>query len=180
MTKASGKLKPKTRNKKLLRSHGFSLPEILIASFLLAFAVLSSVRMTTNAITSLSQTTARIQADSAIEKKMESLREKAFFYLCKPDPECRNSNYWSKEISYDTEVLKPICKTKSLGESFFHSLGIPGTQTEAIEGSFPPAEIKTEYLPSGNSIDIKITANITPRKVVMMSTITPNAQSWCP
>ena len=155
---------------------GLSLPEVLIASFILIFIVLSSVRMTTNALSGMSRSKGRSLVDASIATHIEALRKQSFEFLCTQG--C-SSNELSKALKYDLATLKPLCVNKSLGEAFLTSLSAADKPSSFNVASIPPVTVNATYTADQNRLHISYSAATSPEMVVS-TTLVPHAQGWCP
>jgi Tfp pilus assembly protein PilV len=63
---------------------GFSMPEVLVASFILIWVILSSLQLTSSSILGMGKSKRRGLVDAAIASRIEKLRSDAFSYLCTP------------------------------------------------------------------------------------------------
>ena len=159
---------------------GLSLPEVLIASFILILVILSSARMTTNALSGMSRSKTRSLVDTSIARHIEALRKQSFEFLCIQG--C-NSDELSKPLKYDLAALKPLCKAENkelgLGKAFLDSL----MQTEKPDrfsiSSIPPVTVSVDYKPDFNRLDVTYEADSNP-KISVSTTLVPHAQGWCP
>ena len=68
---------------------GFSMPEVLVASFILIWVILSSLQLTSSSIMGMGKSKRRGLVDAAIASQIEKLRSDAFSYLCTQG--CANS-----------------------------------------------------------------------------------------
>ena len=98
---------------------GYSLPEVMISSVLLAAVVASSVRLTSSSILGMNRSKLRNQISTAMSERVETLRLEAFRFLCEQG--CTN-NELTQEIRYDLAALKPRCSAQDLGSSFLAHL----------------------------------------------------------
>ena len=155
---------------------GLSLPEVLIASFILIFIVLSSVRMTTNALSGMSRSKGRSLVDTSIATHIEALRKQSFEFLCTQG--CSN-NELSKALKYELATLKPLCANKSLGEAFLTSLSAADKPSNFIVASVPQVTVNVTYTADQNRLHVSYAAATSPEMVVS-TTLVPHAQGWCP
>lgn len=164
------------RKERKVSSSAFSLPEILIASFILALVVLGSVRMTSTALQGMGRSKTRGQADIEIARHIEELRAKAFGFLCTQG--C-NDDQLTKALTYDLTTLKPLCASKGLGQAFIDNLSDPEKPASFLAGT-PPIEVSASYSAEGNKVHITYAAKTTPTPLVVTTTLVPHAQGWCP
>ena len=161
-------------------NEGISLPELLIASFILILVVLNSVRMTTNALSGMGRSKSRSLVDVAIAEHIETLRKQSFDFLCTQG--CSNDEL-TKALKYDLDTLKPLCRNTSkdegIGGSFLDHLAQEDKPEEFSISTIPPAMVRVTYEPNFNRLDITYEADTDP-KVVVSTTLVPHAQGWCP
>ena len=155
---------------------GFSLPELLIASFILALAILGSVRMTSTALQGMGRSKTRGHVDIEIARHIEELRAKAFEFLCTQG--CGNDQL-TQALTYDLTTLKPLCATKGLGQAFLGSLSDQDKPLSFTTGT-PPVDVSAKYEDDGNKVHITYTAETKPSPLVVTTTLVPHAQGWCP
>ena len=155
-------------------SSGYSLPEVMISSVLLAAVVASSVRLTSSSILGMNRSKLRNQVSTAMSERVETLRLEAFRFLCEQG--CSNSEL-TQEIRYDLAALKPRCSAQDLGSSFLaHLQALKPPPTEG----FQVGETAVSIIPSfsGNQLRISLAAPSIPMS--MSTTLVPMAQGWCP
>ena len=97
---------------------GFSLPEVMVASFILILVVLSSLQMTGSSILGMGRSKQRGLVDADIASHMETLREGAFRYLCTQG--CANTEL-TKSLAFDLATLKPLCSDNNLGQGLLNA-----------------------------------------------------------
>ena len=170
------KMNLRTTRKKRTDEDGISLPEVLIASFILIMVVLNSVRMTTNAISGMGRSKARSLVDVAISQKIETLRKQTFEFLCTQG--CSNDEL-TKALQYDLITLKPLCASKSLGQAFLSALPTADKPSSFSVASVPPINVNVSYTADNNRLHVSYTAATNPEMVVS-TTLVPHAQGWCP
>ena len=157
-------------------NEGISLPEVLIASFILILVVLNSVRMTTNALSGMGRSKSRSLVDIAIAEKTETLRKLSFDFLCTQG--CSNDEL-TQALKYDLTTLKPLCVDKDLGYAFLSSLP-PTDKPESFSvAAIPPVTVEVTYTAEQNRLHVSYTAPTNPDMVVS-TTLVPHAQGWCP
>jgi Tfp pilus assembly protein PilV len=154
---------------------GFSLPEVMVASFILILVVLSSLQMTGSSILGMGRSKQRGLVDANIASHMETLREGAFRYLCTQG--CAN-NELTKSLAFDLANLKPLCSANNLGQGLLNALPASAKPSTFIVNSVPPVEVRVAYTPSGNQLNVTFTAAAVPMSV--STTLVPHAQGWCP
>jgi hypothetical protein len=153
----------------------FSLPEVMVASFILILVVLSSLQMTGSSILGMGRSKQRGLVDADIASHMETLREGSFSYLCMQG--CAN-NELTKDLRFNLEVLKPLCSTNSLGQGLLNALPASAKPSSFVVNSVPPVEVQVAYIPLGNQLNVTFAAAAIPLSV--STTIVPHAQGWCP
>ena len=175
---------PKARRRFLLwiasavrrTSSGYSLPEVMISSVLLAAVVASSVRLTSSSILGMNRSKLRNQISTAMSERVETLRLEAFRFLCEQG--CTN-NELTQEIRYDLAALKPRCSAQDLGSSFLaHLQALKPPPTEAFTVGETDAPVIPSFSASGNQLRINLDAPSIPMS--MSTTLVPMAQGWCP
>jgi hypothetical protein len=154
---------------------GISLPEVMVASFILILVVLSSLQMTGSSILGMGRSKQRGLVDANIASHMETLREGAFQYLCTQG--CANTEL-TKSLAFDLATLKPLCSTNSLGQGLLNALPAAKKPSSFMVNSVPPVEVEVAYIPLGNQLNVTFTAAAIPLSV--STTIVPHAQGWCP
>ena len=155
---------------------GISLPELLIASFILILVVLNSVRMTTKALSGMGRSKSRSLVDVAIAEHIETLRKQSFDFLCTQG--CSNDEL-TQALKYDLTTLKPLCAEKDLGDDFLSSLP-PTDKPESFSvAAIPPVTVEVTYTAEQNRLHVGYTAATNPDMVVS-TTLVPHAQGWCP
>ena len=169
-------IRNRSRKETKVFSSGFSLPELLIASFILALVVLGSVRMTSTALQGISRSKTRGQADIEIARHIEELRAKAFGFLCTQG--C-NDDQLTKALTYNLTTLKPLCASNGLGQAFLNSLSDQEKPLSFTAGT-PPVDISASYSADGNKLHVTYETKTTPRPLVVTTTLVPHAQGWCP
>jgi hypothetical protein len=155
---------------------GLSLPEVLIASFILVLVVLNSVRMTTNALSGMGRSKSRTLVDASVAQKIETLRKRSFDFLCTQG--CSNDEL-TKALKYDLSSLKPLCATKSLGQAFLNNLPATDKPQTFIVAAMPPVTVNVTYTAEQNRLHISYTASTKP-ELALSTTLVPHAQGWCP
>ena len=163
-------------NERQQGNEGISLPEVLIASFILILVVLNSVRMTTSALSGMGRSKSKSLVDVAIAKHIETLRKQSFDFLCTQG--CSNDEL-TQALKYDLTTLKPLCAEKDLGDAFLSSLP-PTDKPESFSvAAIPPVTVEVTYTTEQNRLHVSYTAATNPDMVVS-TTLVPHAQGWCP
>ncbi|UPM51177.1 hypothetical protein MY494_05305 [Synechococcus sp. A10-1-5-1] len=157
-------------------NEGISLPEVLIASFILILVVLNSIRMTTSALSGMGRSKSRSLVDVAIAERIETLRKQSFDFLCTQG--CSNDEL-TQALKYDLTTLKPLCAEKNLGEAFLSNLP-PTDKPESFSvASIPPVTVEVTYTAEQNRLHVSYAAATNPDMVVS-TTLVPHAHGWCP
>ena len=160
-------------------SSGYSLPEVMISSVILASAVTMSVQLSNSTVNGMQRMDQRTRLDNAIAARMEDIRDAAFRHLCIQG--CDDSQL-SQQLKYDLTTLKDLCDNTGLGQSLETALSISNLGS----GTFN----LTDYDPTADSIDIQSTVTASGNQVnVLLSeastglsvstSIVPHAQGWC-
>ena len=157
-------------------NEGISLPELLIASFILILVVLNSVRMTTSALSGMGRSKSRSLVDVAIAEHIETLRKQSFDFLCTQG--CSNDEL-TQALKYDLTTLKPLCADKNLGDAFLSSLPSTEKPESFNVAAIPPVTVAVTYTAEQNRLHVSYTAATNPDMVVS-TTLVPHAQGWCP
>ena len=156
------------------RNQAFTLPEVLIAGFLLAFLAAASAKLTNSALSGMSRSSTQTQADAVISKRLEKMREASFNLFCLQG--CKEEEI-SQQLIYDLALLKPECG--ELGAKLKQALTLQNLLDKTTTtATFPPIEITFTPVTTGNQIQIIVEA---PQLQLRTSTIfVPQAQGWCP
>lgn len=157
-------------------NEGISLPEVMIASFILILVVMNSIRMTTSALSGMSQSKNRSLVDVAIAKRIETLRQQVFNFLCTQG--CSDIEL-TRELKYDLTTLKPLCANKTLGEAFLTNLPTVHKPESFSVASIPPVMVNVTYTAEQNQLHVSYTAATKPETTIS-TTLVPHAQGWCP
>lgn len=172
----------KTTNKALARtknSDGYSLPEVMIGSVILASAVTMSVQLSNSTFDGMQRMDQRARLDSAMAARMEDIRDAAFRHLCIQG--CDDAEL-TQQLKYNLTTLRPLCETTGLGESLKTAL----TASNLGTGSFnltdydPRAEstqISSTVTASGNQVNVSLSESSTGLNVT--TSVVPHAQGWC-
>ena len=156
------------------RDQAFTLPEVMIAAFILAFVAISSARLTNNALIGMKNSANQTLADAAISKRIEQMRERSFNLFCKQgcDP-----TQLSKELEYQLDLLKPKCG--SLGAELEKDLSDQKLLDTITVASIPPIEI-TIKTPTKDGNQLQITLESNTLRLKTTSVLVPHAEGWCP
>ena len=169
------------------RSSGFSMPEMMVSSFILATFVTLGTQLTNSTTDGMKRTNLRSKLDSAMALRMEEIRHCAFFYLLDSSllvegEDCRSHSFdLTQQLSYDLDSLAPLCSANTIGTSLSSHLS-----TEGLGGNFNLQDyddaadseiIQATLTPAGNQLKVLLSATSIPLKI--QSTIVPHAQGWC-
>ena len=174
-----------TRTSSLQFSTGFSLPEVLIGSVILASAVTMTAQLSNSTVDGMKRMDLRSKLDSAMAARMEEIREQAFQLHCQSS--CEPSQL-TKQLKYNTTAIKPLCETNTLGTSLLSALSQADLNhdfnlrdyddTDTTTTASPSIPIQSTLTASGNLVTATFTEPNTPLSIT--STIVPHAQGWCP
>ena len=174
------------------RERGLSLPEVLVASAILATTVVSSLQLTGSSLHGMGHSKLRGQVDSAIAARMEDLRGHAFSYLCRsgtdsdhPQPGgCTDANL-TQELDYgelpNRANLKALCSSNGLGAgllAFVTSSHGSDVAPFVVPSTTPAVTVTPSFTVEGNRLNVTFDAPSVPMSV--SSTLVPQAQGWCP
>ena len=166
----------RVRNSRVMghRVQAFTLPEVLIAGFLLAFLAAASAKLTNSALRGMSRSSTQTQADAVISRRLEKMREASFNLFCLQG--CKEEEI-SQQLIYDLALLKPECG--ELGAKLKQALTLQNLLNRTTTtATFPPVEITFTPVATGNQVRILIEA---PQLQLKTSTVfVPQAQGWCP
>ena len=155
---------------------GYSLPEVMIASAILAAVVTSSVRMTSSSVLGMNRSKLHQQASSAMAARMETLRYEAFRYLCSQG--CEHDQL-TEERLYDIALLRPHCLAADLGSSFYsHLQQLESAPHQPFTVTDAEILVTPHFSPSGNQLLATLDAPGIPH--TLTTTLVPSAQAWCP
>ena len=176
-------------------SEGFSLPELLVSSIILAGAVAASAQLSTSTAEGMRRSSLRAKTDSAMARRMEEIRHCAFFYLIdnnlKNNPnqsDCRLLQLnIAEQLKYpdssNTDTFKSHCDNSTLSTGLKAYLS---SNQENLTTSFnlndydqtaKSVPITTAIISSGNLLQVTLAADSIPATI--QSTIVPHAQGWC-
>ena len=183
----AGALPQKKKRQQNSRSSGFSMPELMISSFLLATFVTLGTQLTNSTTDGMRRTNLRSKVDSAMALRMEEIRHCAFFYLLDSSlliegDDCRTHTFdLTQQLSYELDTLAPLCAANTIGTSFANHLSnnyIGGNfNLQDYDSSADSEIIQTTLTPAGNQLKVLLSATSIPLKI--QSTIVPHAQGWC-
>jgi len=175
----------KTQTPAQQRRTGFSIPEVLIGSVILASAVTMTAQLSNSTVDGMKRMDLRSKLDSALAARMEEIREQAFQLHCESG--CEPSQL-TNQLKYNTTTIKPLCETNTLGSSLLSTLSNAGLNqdfnlrdyddTDTTTTPSPSILIQSTLNASGNLVTVSFTEPNTP--LTITSTIVPHAQGWCP
>ena len=176
---------PQLRRRKGNDALGYSLPEVMVASVVLAASVAMTANLSNSTMDGMQSMNLRSKLDSALAARMELIRDAGFRYLCTQG--CDNDQL-SLQLKYDLDTLTPLCKTDSLGSSLATHLATEHpelTETfnlNSVDAKAPSIPIISTITPSGNRLSVTLTAKDSSDQAIqsISSTIVPHAQGWCP
>ena len=160
-------------------SGGYSLPEVMVSSVILASAVTMTVQLSNSTVDGMQRMDLRARLDSAIAARMEDIRDAGFRHLCIQG--CDDSQL-TQQLKYDLTTLKDLCDKTELGKSLKTALSTSslGTGTFNLTDYDPTAdsiEIQSTVTASGNQVNVLISEASTGLSV--STSIVPHAQGWC-
>jgi hypothetical protein len=183
----------------LTGSHGggYSLPEVMIASTLLALVVTNSVGTLTQSGKSFSKSRERDAISTLIAKDLESMRATAFNYMrCDPSPQpnepagcpaARENSFADGQITFVPDVAR--CTAGTLAEGLVasnaalassSSLAIPPTLSGV---SLQGVSITRSVSALGNELTVKyssLSAGSGNSPIYQQALIVPESTGWCP
>lgn len=158
---------------------GYSLPEVMIGSVILASAVSMSAQLTNSTINGMQRMNIRSKLDSAMAARVEDIRDAAFRHLCIQG--CENDDL-TQQLKYDLATLKPLCESSGLGSSLLAALSTNGltnnfnlTNYDLAADSVP---ISSDITASGNQVNVML--NEPNSGISVNTTVVAHAQGWCP
>ena len=154
---------------------GFNIPEVLVASFILIWVILSSIQLTSSSILGMGKSKRRSLVDAAIASKIERLRSIAFSYLCTQG--C-SDNELTKTLEFNLAELKPLCSSNSLGQGLLSALPTTDKPSSFSVNTIPPVVVEATYAANGNKLLISYSA--IDMALTVNTTLVPHAQGWCP
>ena len=189
-----------TKTKKIDRSRqknsaGFSLPELMVSSMILAGVVTMSAKLSNSTTEGMRKNDLRSRADSAMSLRMEEIRHCAFFYLIseelKSNPtesDCRSLRLnMAEQLHYPDPTsatsFTSQCNASTLGNGLQAFLR---TNTKDLTTSFNLTDydstatsvpITTTITSNGNQIRVYLTASSIPESLDTI--VVPHAQGWC-
>ena len=162
-----------------LANGGYSLPEVMIGSVILASAVSMTAQLSNSTLDGMQRMDQRAKLDSAMAARMEDIRNAAFRHLCIQG--CDDSEL-TQQLKYNLTTVRPLCETTKLGESLKTALTTSnlGTGTFNLTDYDPTAEstpISSTVTASGNQVNVTLSESSTGLKVT--TSVVPHAQGWC-
>ena len=158
---------------------GYSLPEVMIGSVILASAVSMTAQLSNSTLDGMQRMDQRARLDSAMAARMEDIRDAAFRHLCIQG--CDDAEL-TQQLKYDLTTLRPLCEASGLGESLVTTLTASnlGTGTFNLTDYDPTARstpITSTVLASGNQVNVTLSESSTGLSVT--TSVVPHAQGWC-
>ena len=163
------------------KSHftGYSLPEVMIGSIILASAVSMSAQLTNSTMNGMQRMNTRSKLDSAMAARIEDIRDASFRHLCVQG--C-DDNDLTQQLKYNLVVLKPLCETSGLGSSLLGSLTTSGLASDfnltSYDSTADPITINSVVTASGNQVNVALSEPINGMSV--NTAVVAHAQGWCP
>jgi len=170
--------KPHTSSR-TFASEGFSLPEVMIGSVILASVVSMTAQLSNSTLDGMHRMDQRARLDSAMAARMEDIRDAAFKHLCIQG--CDDAEL-TQQLKYNLSMLRTLCETTELGESLKTALTASnlGTGTFNLTEYDPTAlstPISSTVTTSGNLVNVTLSESSTGLSVT--TSIVPHAQGWC-
>ena len=164
---------------KTFAHRGFSLPEVMIGSVILASAVSMTAQLSNSTMDGMQRMDQRTKLDSAMAARIADIRDAAFRHLCIQG--CDDAEL-TQQLKYDLSTLRPLCETTELGESLKTALSTSnlGTGTFNLTDYDPTAEstpISSTVTASGNLVNVTLSESNTGLSIT--TSIVPHAQGWC-
>ena len=176
---------------------GYSLPEVMMASTVLAIVVTNSVGTLTQSGKTFSKSRERDAISTLIAKDLEGLRATAFNYMrCDPSPQpneptgcpgARANSFADGQITFVPDVAR--CTAGTLAEGLAASnaalasqstLAIPPTWSGV---SLQGVSITRRVSASGNELAVNYSSSSTTSgnsPIYQQALIVPEATGWCP
>ena len=175
---------------------GFSMPEVLISSALLALVVSNSSQLFMKSGLATSKGSSRDAVAAAVAKDLESLRTKAFQYHCHSGPCSTDPSKIAKPISYldinsstAIDAMETLCDNKFLEDDMVSKDGDLTTENPttiplpsdnvALQG----ITVERTLFTSSDSHQLLVSYQATtdsPIKFSFNSSLIPTAEGWCP
>jgi prepilin-type N-terminal cleavage/methylation domain-containing protein len=176
---------------------GYSLPEVMIASTVLAIVVATAVGTLTESGKSFNRSRERDAISTLIAKDLEEVRAAAFDYMrCEPTPQAnepeactsaRTNSFADGQITFVPDAIR--CANNTLAEGLVASnpalvssstLSIP-TSLSGI--SLGGVTISRSIRASGNELEVKYSSSSSSsgnQPVYQQALIVPESTGWCP
>lgn len=163
-------------------AYGYSLPEVMIASVIMAGTVTMSAQLSNSTVEGMQQMNLRSKLDSAMAARMEDIRDAAFRYLCTQG--CKDDEL-TLQLKYNLSSLEPLCTSNTLGTSLHNNLESTlksDFNLISFDPKAPSKLIKASVTPNGNQINVTLNfeGDIDSSPISISSIIVPHAQGWCP
>jgi type II secretory pathway pseudopilin PulG len=161
------------------KNRGYSLPEVMIGSVILASTVTMTAQLSNSTLDGMQRMDQRARLDSAMAARMEDIRDAAFRHLCIQG--CENDEL-TQQLKYNLTTLRPLCETTELGNSLETALTASnlGTGIFNLTDYDPTAEstpISSTVTASGNQVNVTLSESNTGLSVT--TSVVPHAQGWC-
>ena len=167
---------------------GFSLPEVMIGSVILASAVSMTAQLSNSTMDGMQRMDHRARLDSAMAARIEDIREAAFNHLCLQG--CVDTEL-TQQLKYDLSALRPLCESAELGSSLLAKLKDTSEGRKDLTNNFHvndyapdgsnsaalPQTITSTVTASGNLVNVTLSESSTGLSVT--TSIVPHAQGWC-
>ena len=167
---------------------GFSLPEVMIGSVILASAVSMTAQLSNSTMDGMQRMDQRTKLDSAMAARIEDIRDAAFRHLCIQG--CKDEEL-TQQLKYNLSTLSPLCETTKLGSSLLAELKDTSEGKKDLTSNFTvhdydpegstsavlAATITSTVTASGNMVNVKLSESSTGQSVT--TSIVPHAQGWC-
>jgi Tfp pilus assembly protein PilV len=176
---------------------GYSLPEVMIASTVLALVVTNSVGTLTQSGKSFSKSRERDAISALIAKDLEGLRATAFNYMrCDPSPQtnepagcpgARNNSFSDGQITFVPDVTR--CEEGTLAVDLVATNAALASQStlaipQTLSGvSLQGVSITRKVSASGNELEVNYSSSSTTSgnsPVYQQAIIVPESTGWCP
>ena len=170
------------------KDRGYSLPEVMIGSVILASAVTMTAQLSNSTVDGMQRMDQRARLDSAMAARMEDIRDAAFRHLCIQG--CGDAEL-TQQLKYNLTALRPLCETTTLGSSLLTELKDTSEGKKDLTSNFhvndyAPAGSNSAALPetitsivtaSGNQVNVTLSESSTGLNVT--TSVVPHAQGWC-
>jgi prepilin-type N-terminal cleavage/methylation domain-containing protein len=176
---------------------GYSLPEVMVASTVLAIVVASSVGTITESGKSFNRSRERDAISTLIAKDLEDVRAAAFNYMrCEPTPQAnepdgcssaRSNSFADGQITFVPDPDR--CADGTLAEGLVASNpGLVSSSTLSIPQnlsgmSLGGVTINRSISASGNELEVKYSSSSASsgnQPVYQQALIVPESTGWCP